>query len=51
MTAAAAAGVEDSTIKLLGRWENDASQRCIKTPQSDSELASLSGQLLGKRAG
>ena len=50
MTAAAAAGVEDSTIKLLGRWENDASQRCINlTPQS--ELASLSGQLLGKRAG
>ena len=49
VTAAAAAGVEDSTIKLLGCWKSDAFQRYIKTPQS--ELASLSGQLLGKRAG
>ena len=48
-TATAVAGVEDSTIKLFGRWESDAFQRYIKTPRS--ELASLSGQLLGKRAG
>ena len=46
-TAAAAAGVEDSTIKLLGRWESDAFQRYIRTPRN--ELALLSVQLLGKK--
>ena len=45
--AAAAAGIEDSVIKLLGRWESEAFQRYIKTPRS--ELARLSMQLLGKK--
>jgi len=32
-TAAAKAGVEDSTIKMLGRWKSDAYQVYIKIPR------------------
>ena len=38
-TSAALAGVEDSTIQLLGRWQSAAFLRYIRTPQE--ELASV----------
>ena len=44
-TTAAEVGSEDSTIKLLGRWESNAFQTYIKTPRK--QLAALSARLLG----
>ena len=42
-TSAALAGVEDSTIQLLGRWRSAAFVRYVKTPQD--RLAALSSTL------
>ena len=43
-TTAARAGLEDSLVKMLGRWESTAYQRYIKTPRET--LAALSLRLL-----
>ena len=43
-TAAAAAGLEDSTIRALGRWNSDAFLSYIRTPRE--QLASLSRRLI-----
>lgn len=43
-TAAAEAGLEDSVVKMLGRWESSAYQRYIRTPRET--LASLSARLV-----
>ena len=43
VTTAAQVGVEDATIKMLGRWESSAYQRYIRTPRD--HLASLSSRL------
>ena len=42
-TSAAMAGVEDSTIQLLGRWQSAAFLRYIRTPQQ--KLAAISATL------
>ena len=42
-TTAAAAGVEDSTIQVLGRWSSDALKRYIRLSQED--LAKLSAHM------
>jgi hypothetical protein len=42
-TSAALAGIEDSTIQLLGRWQSDAFLRYIRTPHE--RLAALSTTL------
>ena len=42
-TTAAAAGVEDSTIQMLGRWSSDAFKRYIRLSQED--LAKLSARM------
>ena len=42
-TTAHAAGMEDSTIRMLGRWESDAVMRYIQTPAEG--LAQLTQQL------
>ena len=42
-TAAAAAGVEDSLIKTLGRWESSAYQTYVRVPRD--QLASISKRL------
>ena len=42
-TMAAIRGVQDSTIKMLGRWRSDAFQLYIKTPRH--QLAIVSGRL------
>ena len=42
-TSAALAGVEDSTIQLLGRWQSAAFLRYIRTPQET--LAAISSVL------
>ena len=42
-TTAAMAGIEDSTIKILGRWESSAYQLYVRLPQQ--ELAALSSRL------
>ena len=42
-TAAARAGLQDSLIKMLGRWESSAYQRYIRTPRDS--LAAVSCQL------
>ena len=42
-TSAAMAGVEDSTIQLLGRWQSSAFLRYIHTPQE--KLAAISATL------
>lgn len=42
-TTAAAKGVPDSTIKMLGRWESSAYQLYIRTPRD--QLATISGTL------
>ena len=39
-TAAAARGIQDATIKMLGRWESSAYQRYIQTPRE--ELSAIS---------
>ena len=44
-TTAAEVGLEDSTIKLLERWESNAFHTYIKTPRT--QLAALSARLLG----
>ena len=44
-TTAALAGVEDSTIKMLGRCESSAYQRYLRTPQDS--LAAISARLVG----
>ena len=44
-TTAARRGVEDSTIKTLGRWESAAYQRYIQMPRHT--LASVSARLVG----
>jgi len=43
-TAAAQAGIEDSVIKMLGRWESSAYQHYIRTPRHS--LAAISQQLV-----
>ncbi len=43
-TTAAKAGVEDSIIKMLGRWKSNAYQVYIKTPRQ--HLAAISSQLI-----
>ena len=43
-TSASMAGVSESTIKLLGRWQSSAYQQYIRTPPSD--LALISRQLV-----
>ena len=45
-TAASLAGVEDSTIQLLGLWQSAAFLRYIRTPQD--RLAALSSTLIGE---
>lgn len=42
-TSAAAAGVEDSTIQMLGRWQSSAFLRYIRTPRD--QLAALTSRL------
>ena len=42
-TAAVAAGVEDSLIKILGRWESSAYQTYVRVPRD--QLASISKRL------
>ena len=44
-TAAAAAGIEDSTIKALGRWSSDAFTSYIRTP--GAQLAATSSAIAG----
>ena len=46
-TTAARAGMEDATIKMLGRWRSNAYQLYIKTPRA--QLASLTKQLTGMK--
>ena len=46
-TTAAKEGVEDSTIKMLGRWKSEAYQVYIKTPRE--QLAAISKVLAGVR--
>ena len=43
-TTAALAGIEDSTIKMLGRWESSAYQRYLRTPRET--LAAVSARLV-----
>ena len=43
-TTAALRGVEDSVIKMLGRWESSAYQRYLRTPRKS--LAALSARLI-----
>ena len=43
-TTAAVVGVEDSTIKMLGRWESSAYQRYLRTPRET--LAAISARLV-----
>ena len=43
VTMAAQAGVEDATVKMLGRWESAAYQRYIRTPRD--QLAAISARL------
>ena len=43
---AAKQGVEDSTIKMLGRWKSSAYQRYIKTPRE--QLASISKKVVAQ---
>ena len=43
-TAAVQAGLEDSVVKMLGRWESSAYQRYIRTPRET--LAALSSRLV-----
>ena len=45
-TTAALAGVEDSTIQLLGQWQSAAFLRYVRTPQD--RLAALSSTLAGQ---
>ena len=42
-TTAAQAGLDDSTIKMLGRWESAAYQRYIRTPRTT--LAAITARL------
>ena len=48
-TTAGLAGVEDSTIQMLGRWHNAAFLRCIHMPQEQpvtlSTVMAATGQL------
>ncbi len=44
-TAAARVGVQDSTIKMLGRWKSKAFQLYIKTPRHQLASASVSRRL------
>ena len=46
-TAALEAGIEDSVIRLMGRWNSDAFHRYIRTPRDT--LAGYSGALLRGR--
>lgn len=48
-TTAALAGVEDSTIKSLGRWSSNAFQIYLRTPRS--ELATVSARLVSGISG
>ena len=48
-TTAAAAGVPDHTIKILGRWESAAYHLYIRTPPA--QLASVSARLVGSSDG
>ncbi len=45
-TAAAERGVEDATIKMLGRWKSSAYQLYIRTPRE--QLAAISKKLTGE---
>ena len=46
-TTAAQAGLQDSVVKMLGRWESTAYQRYIQTPRQT--LAALSSRLVTTR--
>lgn len=46
-TTAASQGIEDATIKMLGRWRSNAYQLYIKTPRS--QLAGISKSLCAER--
>ncbi len=48
-TTAAERGMEDSVIKMLGRWKSSAYQRYVRTPRK--QLAEFSKRLTGWRAG
>ena len=48
-TAAAAAGIEDSTIQTLGRWHSAAFLQYIRTPKE--KLAVISSAIAGPRQG
>ena len=43
-TTAAQVGIEDSVVKMLGRWESSAYQRYIRTPRDT--LAAFSARLV-----
>ena len=43
-TTAASVGIEDSVIKMLGRWESAAYQRYLRTPRET--LAAVSARLV-----
>lgn len=45
-TTAALVGIEDSTIKMLGRWESSAYQRYLRTPRET--LAAISTRLVAQ---
>ena len=46
-TSAALAGIEDSTIQALGRWQSAAFLQYIRMPRD--QLAAMSGWLVGPR--
>ena len=48
-TTAAAAGIPDSTIQMLGRWSSNAFQAYIRTPPT--ELAAIAARLSGGVSG
>ena len=48
-TSAALAGIEDSTIQLLGRWQSNAYLRYIRTPQDQLAAVSVTLASQGRR--
>ena len=46
-TTAAKVGIQDSVVKMLGRWESSAYQRYIQTPRHT--LAALSARLVARQ--
>ena len=47
VTMAASKGIEDSLIKILGRWESSAYQRYVKIPRE--RLAAVSQSLASEQ--